>query len=133
MNKQNLQISLWLNQFEWTFFCTFTTEFKLTLNSARRAMQRLFEKIRSRISNVRLFWVAERFESKCGYHIHALIYVNPEGKEVSLNCFKCVQNSWKAVSGGRKKNFAEISRFNGKLGASFYITKELEPDTWGIL
>ena len=35
----------WLNEFKWTYWATFTTGYKLTMPSARRAMEGMFKEI----------------------------------------------------------------------------------------
>jgi len=63
----------WLDKFSWDFFATFTTGHELTLPSARRAMEGFHEGMTKYFTDVKMFWVAEPFEVKEGYHTHALV------------------------------------------------------------
>jgi hypothetical protein len=74
----------WLSTMEWTFFSTFTTAYPLTLNSARRLMERYFSKVKTLTGDANLFWVAEPFKVRDGYHTHGLLKVPPEFKEKHL-------------------------------------------------
>ena len=58
----------------WTWFATFTTPYELTLKSARRLVERTGKAWQKLDPTCRIFWVAERFEVKDGYHLHALVY-----------------------------------------------------------
>jgi uncharacterized protein YjhX (UPF0386 family) len=66
--------SKWLASMRWTWFATFTTPYELTLKSARRLVERTVHQWQKLDPTVRVFWVAERFELKDGYHLHALVY-----------------------------------------------------------
>jgi hypothetical protein len=69
----------YLSTLDWTYFITGSTRYELTLKSVRRLMDRWFNAYR--IDGSRLFWVAEKFEVKDGFHAHGLLYVpgDPEG------------------------------------------------------
>lgn len=64
----------WLQAMRWTWFATFTTPYALTLKSARRLVDRTVLAWQKLDPSCRVFWVAERFELKDGYHLHALVY-----------------------------------------------------------
>ena len=66
--------SQWLSSFEWTWFATFTTPYELTMKSARRLIERTVDQWRKIDPTCRVFWVAEKFELKDGFHLHALVY-----------------------------------------------------------
>ena len=66
----------YLNTQNWDRFCTFTTSYELTLKSARRLMDRTFTNLATNLfTNMPLvmFWCAEKFECKDGYHTHGLL------------------------------------------------------------
>jgi len=71
MGNVSENYSEWLDQIDWDYFGTFTTRYPLTLRSARRVMERLGKQVNSPGS--RMFWVAEDFEVREGYHTHALL------------------------------------------------------------
>jgi len=61
---------------DWDYFCTFTTSTELTVNSARRAAEIWYDRVRRVCGSFyqpSMFWVAEPFDCKEGYHIHALV------------------------------------------------------------
>ncbi len=62
------EMASWLETIEWDYFATFTTPYSMTLKSARRIM----EKYHSKMDGM-MFWVAEKYELKDGYHTHALL------------------------------------------------------------
>lgn len=73
--------SEWLQGMKWTWFVTWTTPYELTLPSARRLVERTAHAWRELDHSVRVFWVAERFELKDGYHLHGLVYAR-KGEEL---------------------------------------------------
>jgi len=75
------EYSAFLSKLKWTWFATFTTPYELTLKSARRLVERVADRWRKEDPTVRVFWVAEKFELKDGYHLHALVHAK-NGKEL---------------------------------------------------
>lgn len=55
------------------WFATLTTQYKLTLPSARRAVKRFSDVVKRNGHHIALCWFAEKFELKDGYHLHALV------------------------------------------------------------
>ena len=115
-----------LSQTNWTFYCTLSTRYPLTLNSARRSIARLHEfiKINQKLEN-EIFWIAEPFDTKYGYHIHALI---------KLNCLDGVKKkddvkkAWQIVTKGRYKegyNNCLILPYKANNGGNFYMSKSI--------
>ena len=64
----------WLKAQPWSFFCTGTTRYELTLKSARRLAERFYKAIMNQGEYVTMFWAAEPFDVKEGHHIHFLVY-----------------------------------------------------------
>jgi len=66
-----------LNTIDWTHWCTFTTRYDLSMKSARRMSEVIFNKFSKQDifnqGDQKMFWAAEPFDVKNGYHIHALI------------------------------------------------------------
>lgn len=65
------------------YFCTFTTRKPISLLSCRRIAQKVvyritrFDDLYFRSDpNASIFWAAEKFELRDGYHFHALIKAN---------------------------------------------------------
>jgi hypothetical protein len=126
--KSQQVLGEWLNEFDWMYWCTFTTKNTMTLQSARRMAQGM-DKYLSGAYHWKMFWCAEPFDIKEGHHLHALIQMS------DVHAFEKIKGTWQAVSGakwieeGKKENRCQIQMYDKKLGAghyvSKYITKEL--------
>ena len=113
----------WLNKMKWQFYCTFTTRYSMSMKSARRAMERLHSHLSSHYGKVTLFWVAEPFDTKYGYHTHALIFVE---NQLVKSLKALIMNAWQVVSsgkGGKLSNHTVLKPYDKKLGANFYVAK----------
>lgn len=110
----SLAYSEFLNALPWTHFGSFTTKNILTLNSARRLVDKIASKIPApkQPLDCKLFWVAEQFKSGDGYHLHIL-----------MNCVGSAHikhlKGWYEGSIG----FCKILNANGR--AASYMTKYL--------
>ena len=119
INNRTVQDELgkWLGGHDWTFWATPTTGYTMTLNSARRAMHRLHD-ILDRRSPTTMFWAAERFDCKEGYHTHTLIKTNDD--------FNLIVQAWQKASGGIKEGSwqrIQLDHYDKQLGASHYLSK----------
>lgn len=135
-NKDLGQYANWLNQNEWNYWATFTTKYELTLPSARRAMQRQFN-LMNKFGPTRIFWAAEPFDTKEGFHTHALIQVSDRIR------FQDIIECWQIASGNRPKigtslsaarkarregeksnwNRVDLQVYDPKIGAGNYVSK----------
>lgn len=109
----------WLSSIPWTHYATFTTGYEMTLRSARRLMEAYHDNIR-KAGKSPMFWGAEKFEVKDGYHTHALLKVPPAWNYGHLI------KIWQKVSGGTKKgewNRLDLQDYDPKLGAGHYVSK----------
>jgi hypothetical protein len=110
----------WLQPIPWSYWATPTTGYELTLPSARRAMHRLHNAL-DKHSPCTMVWVAEPFDTKTGYHTHALIQTDLP--------FKAVVDTWQQVSGntkfqrGEKWNRIQLEDYDQSKGAAYYIGK----------
>jgi hypothetical protein len=121
-------VAEYLDAVDWSHWCTFTTKWELTLPSARRMALKIKEKFCSplsdmfQIDNPAMFWAAEPFDIKNGYHIHALIRTGASKKEL---------REWSKKKYGRSMI---LDYQKGKGAASYcakYITKKLSDyDYW---
>src|SRR5437870_708364 len=85
----------WLNREEWNCFCTFTTRYSMTMKQARRAMDRLHSFLIAKYGQAKIFWVAEPFDTRHGYHTHALVhFTHPLGKKMK----SALRQAWQIVS-----------------------------------
>jgi len=110
-----------LDGIEWDYFCTFTTPYELTLKSARRLSGRIAKAVNIPRAG-KMFWGAEKFECKDGYHIHALIQSSVP---------KRVLWAWYKDRYGRNS----ISNYDtGRRGSEYvtkYVAKELSD--WDLM
>lgn len=115
-------------QREWKVFATFTTEYTLSKNSARRLIERLHNTVKSKLQDPQLttFWVAE--SNSAGflnqYHLHALINATTESEHL----IPTIQDSWARVSRSKRSqayNRNKLEAFDKTKGAGYYLTKSL--------
>jgi len=136
VEKNNRQIKqayiAWLETLPWTFFLTGTTRYELTLKSTRRLFERWFDAFKTEGSH--LFWVAEKFECKDGFHGHGLLYV-PDAPE---DLFNRMIDHWQIATGNKaisnhpgkriewdKENWnaLNLKKYDRKRGAGGYCAK----------
>lgn len=131
----------WLQNYEWSYWCTFTTRYSLTIPSARRLMWRFYDmrtskdKLSPKLVDT-IFWASEPFDAREGHHTHALVKTTPhlpisikmliEAYQVAAGNKDIIKSEWHRV---------QIQTFNKRLGASHYcgkyITKTLSDyDYW---
>jgi hypothetical protein len=113
-----------LGQTDWTFNCTLTTHFPLSVKSAQRYIERTHELLNSKFKlNTQIYWVAEPFDSNYGFHVHCLVKFNckdPHKRKKELI------KAWEIVtkgSYGKKYNWTNIVPYNPNLGGRFYVVK----------
>jgi hypothetical protein len=128
----------YLETLPWTYFITGSTRYELTLKSTRRLAERWFEAIKTNGSI--LFWVAEKFECKDGYHMHGLLYIPNPYKEDTGNVFlfQRLVDHWQLATGNKalsidksnrvewdkeKWNALNLKRYDKKRGAGGYCAK----------
>lgn len=116
----------WLNTMEWDFYCTFTTRYSMSREAARNSMYRLNNFLTEQYCfKPTIFWVAEPFDTKYGYHLHALLKV--QGKPTS-NLAHYIKKAWQIVSKGKygkEYNFTVIKPYDANLGGNYYVAKYL--------
>jgi len=71
-HEQQIQLAGFLDAINFTHFCTFTTSLPTSVNGARRIAERVYFFIGGRSASS-MFWVAEKFEVRDGFHFHALL------------------------------------------------------------
>lgn len=119
------ELSKYLANQEWNYFATFTTQYELTLPSARRLMERFHQESGKYAKaaygeDQRFFWVAEKFQCKDGYHTHGLIRTDAS--------FDILCNSYQLVSAAKRegKHYrVHFSKYNPKQAAAKYCAKYL--------
>lgn len=130
-NKNFTRKQLWSEYIEtipWNYFATFTTPYEMSLKSARRIMERYHKKMNIEGRDDWMFWVAEKFKLKDGYHLHALIKTEPPW------CKETLWLLWQDVSvyigqptnkNGKVINRADVRDRDFKRSAGSYLCKYL--------
>lgn len=98
----------WLNSWSWSYWTTFTTQYDLSLPSARRMSEKI-GKYALDGDDTYMFWAAEEFDVKDGQHIHALLKTNLTWDQVRRF--------------GLKRGRCYIETYDPKLGAGHYVSK----------
>jgi hypothetical protein len=86
------------------WFATLTTQYKLTLPSARRAVQRFVSVVKRNGNKIVVCWFAERYELKDGFHLHALVASTATRKELN--------ESWAIATRANKTHALQIANDN---------------------
>jgi hypothetical protein len=119
----------WLGQFDWDYYCTFTTNYQLSLKSARRLMHRFYDMNDfKKLGGISLFWAAEPFDTKYGYHTHGLLKA-PDGVPI-----KFLSEIYQVAAGNVSLSQANWHKvdfvpYNNKLGATYYCGKYITRDS----
>jgi hypothetical protein len=123
------EMSEFIDKMEWNYFATLTTSYEQTMKSARRCVERFHEKLNNSGSTT-LFFAAEPYDVKDGYHVHALIKTDID--------FQNIVECYQVTSGGHKVGIHQrinLQKFRQGEGAAMYcakyITKRLSD--WDIL
>jgi len=128
MKNTNKQYVSFLNQQKWSFFCTFTTAYTMSIKSSRRLMDRFFSSLKRKIpkEEPRLFWVAEPNNIRVGYHLHGLLYL-PEFYNNPKNYKSVIYTYQNACGGEEKENHRiELNRYKKGRNASEYCLKLID-------
>ena len=136
----------WINSIGWTFFCTFTTRYDLTLPSARRLMERTHKRFLEYSGECTFFWVAEPFELKDGFHTHGLMklpksMINKDGS-IPIHHYRSLIDLYQKMAGGKmiandkgkltfdNWNRIDLSKFDKRKNAGKYALKYIMDGVW---
>lgn len=72
MTPSIVALAGFLDTIEFTHFCTFTTRKPISLNSTRRIAEKVAKYIDAGEAST-MFWAAEEFDVRDGFHFHALL------------------------------------------------------------
>ena len=109
----------WLDSKDWDTWTTLTTKYELTLPGARRSMIR-FQRLTDKIAPSSVFWVAEQFDCKDGFHLHSLW--NFGGAISNKTNYSLFKEAWK-TSANNDKAFCYSERYRKSKGAHSYLAK----------
>lgn len=98
-----------LEGIDWTHFATLTTRYVISLDQIRRLMTQHSRRWCC-YDDQRMFWVAESFRDRGGYHAHCL-----------LKSHLWATDLWKYWV--HRYGRARVEIFNPNIGASGYVTK----------
>ena len=115
-----------LDQREWQLWTTLTTGHELTLPGARRSINKLSEALKQHKYPAQIFWVAEPFDTKEGFHIHALLsFAELDKSDDNSEAYKTLVNKWRDITADQTARiFSE--RYKDKDhggGANSYVGK----------
>jgi hypothetical protein len=116
-----------LKRITWDIFGTVTTRFKLTMNAARNAMDRLLKFLESKFKKLQIFWICEEYELIKGCHIHMLIKCDHEHLTLKEKIM-LIDAAWKFASGNKKqreKLICHFRKFKPETGGEEYVTKHI--------
>ena len=98
-SNANIQhLADYLGSLPWDFFMTGSTGYELTLKSARRLAERYSNNLPA---GSKLFWVAEKFECKDGYHIHGLVELAQSSLKNDPRSFWTMGQYWQLATGNK--------------------------------
>jgi len=113
----------YLETIEWDFWITGTTNYALTLPSARRLMDRFHNNMKRYSGTLfrdelKIWWVAEPFDLRYGYHLHFLMEAKPEPR------FKEIYTLWNyACKRSEGHHRCQAERYKPGKGAGAYCAK----------
>jgi len=119
----------WIETIPWNYFATFTTPYEMTLKSARRLMNKYHSAMTIEGRDDWIFWVAERFKLKDGYHLHALIKTSEPWNKESLWLLYQDKSVYRGQVSNRKDgkvfNRCDIQKRDVKKSAASYMFKDV--------
>jgi hypothetical protein len=101
------------------WFATLTTQYTLTLPSARRAVQRFADVTKRKGNTIALCWFAERYECKDGYHLHALVASNATRSDLN--------EYWAIATKANKSHALQIANDNDVAVSDSIFANDNEP------
>jgi hypothetical protein len=101
------------------WFATLTTQYKLTLPSARRAVQRFVDVTKRKGNKIAVCWFAERYELKDGYHLHALVSSTATRSELN--------EYWSTATRANKTHALQIANDNNIAVTDAIFANDNEP------
>ena len=122
----NLEIGRSINEmYPWTAFCTFTTEYNLSMYGAEKLAVRLYKTLVSLTKMDEIMcWVAEPHADLFRYHLHCLIKSDLPYSELESK----IRLAWSKSSrfcGRRQFNRSEISEFDITKKGGYYLFKSV--------
>jgi len=112
--NQKEALAGFLDKVDFDYFCTFTTRLPISLYSTRRIADKLCDHVQAGSSSS-VFWAAENFAVRDGFHFHALMRMDPPYTKLELF-------DWYFQKYGRVDIIDNRSP-DRQLAASYYVSK----------
>ncbi|MFH6767475.1 hypothetical protein V8G56_01910 [Gaetbulibacter aquiaggeris] len=126
-DPKSLPYRLWYS--EWTFFITISYKLDRTKEACANRMRQLYDRLETIYggdTGLRMFFTSEPFTNRKGFHNHVIIYI--ENKSLKWKIKKAIEEEL------AKRDKIDLSNYDHRLGAIFYISKEGLNDTeWDLL
>lgn len=118
LNDSQIEFSTWLKDQHFDTFATFTTKQELTLQGSRR----MAERFHNNFDMLKMFWAAEPFDIRNGFHFHALLNTK---NEFGMTNYQRKQ-LWDYWTNEREYGISDFTKITKEFGADWtteYITK----------
>lgn len=109
-----------INESDWDYYITFTTQYTLRSSTCRTLMRKYFELIQP--YGAKMFWAKERFDKKEGYHIPGVLKLNKELMLTNGIEAKYFQDLWYKLAGVNTTAYFAPFEKGRKTGE--YLTKD---------
>lgn len=113
----------WLDNRQWQMFTTLTTSRELTLPGARRSVNKLASYLQENGYPAEIFWAAEPFDLKEGYHLHGLVrFADLSRTEDNKIPYSYLVNGWRQITADKTARI-HSRRYDPGKGANYYVGK----------
>jgi hypothetical protein len=122
-SEQDIAFGKALDNYNWTYYCTLTTRYSLSLKHSRNLATNFLELLQSYDKSMMAFWVSEPFDTKYGNHLHALISCNAPVDAIFI------RKKWAESSKGKYRidnPNTMIAPYCKGEGANLYVAKYLK-------
>jgi hypothetical protein len=105
--------------FSQAWFGTLTTQYSMTLPSARRAVERFQNVVKRKMNTCSICWFAEKHETRDAYHLHLLVASNATRDELN--------DAWRVASRPTKDHALKIAHENNIVVTDAIFASDNEP------
>jgi len=113
----------YLDHRQWQLWTTLTTGRELTLPGARRSINKLSQYLKENNYPAEIFWAAEPFDLKEGYHLHSLIrFQDIECGQDNKPHYNALVKGWRQITGDTTARIYS-ERYKQDKGAHYYVGK----------
>lgn len=113
----------YLDKRDWQLWTTLTTHRELTLPGARRSINKLSQFLQQNNYPAEIFWAAEPFDLKEGYHLHSLVrFTDLERRQDNKAQYNALVKGWRQITGDKTARIYS-ERYREDKGAHLYVGK----------